>query len=100
MTCFDHAPAALLLGQNFDKNTCFDQSNLSIGLQVNWSLSAFVYIRSLMIKACLIFVLILLSNKISVQIYKYTWYSVYVYIYIEICIIFYKVRGEEIYPAN
>ena len=48
-----------------------------------------------MIQACLIFVWILLSNKISVQIYKYTSESVYVYILISVCIMFYKMRGEE-----
>ena len=56
MTKFHHAPAALLLGQDSEKNTRFDQSNLNIRLQVNLALSAFVYIRSLMIQASLMFV--------------------------------------------
>ena len=72
MTTFDHAPAAPLLGQNFDKNTCFDQSNLSIRLQVNRARRAFVYIPSLMIQVSLLFVWILHSNEISIQVYKYT----------------------------
>ena len=35
---YDHAPAALLLGHTFDKNTFSDQSKLSMRLQANWAL--------------------------------------------------------------
>ena len=62
MTDFDHDPAALLLGQDSYENNCFDQSNLSNRLQVNLALQTFVYIRSLMIQASLLFVWILHIN--------------------------------------